>query len=502
LGGAEKAQVQCQPKSGKQGGSAAAFHGSPPVQLLLDAIATRPEASEQKRTLLIANEPDAKWYTGAPTLKYPEEEVRTSPETRGELNSWKEIAEYLGVSVRAAQKWEIRRGMPVHRLPGGTARGPVYAVADELDAWKRSAAHPPTSRAWFLRSPLPTLALASILPVALMALYLKTSRSGPPATARLQDDILIIMDGFGRELWRKPFPVTLRAMDMDKEDARYQRTILIEDLDGDGTTEVLFAPRYAASTVSRSELICYSESGEVRWTFIPGKVVSTAKEPFDSYYTINQFRTVRLGQSRGLVVNSRHFHYYPNQTAILSPQGQVLREYWHPGHLNFLDVADFDADGVSELYLGGINNARKAATLVVLDAGSLEGAALEEATPAYQFQGLPAPREKYRLVFPRTCVNQRSLQYNQVDGLWVHPGSITVRLAESKYPNPSTVLYHFTADLKLSHFTWSDGFLELHRRLWAAGELDHELSAMEEAEMQRMTVLTPGYQVAQRSGVQ
>jgi excisionase family DNA binding protein len=53
-----------------------------------------------------------------------------------ELASWKEIAEYLGVSVRTAQKWEQKRNLPIHRLPG--KRSTVIAFASELDSWKRS----------------------------------------------------------------------------------------------------------------------------------------------------------------------------------------------------------------------------------------------------------------------------------------------------------------------------------------------------------------------------
>src|SRR5439155_22306038 len=44
-----------------------------------------------------------------------------------ELSSWKEIAEYLNVSIRTAQAWERSRGMPVHRVPG--VRGVVTASA-------------------------------------------------------------------------------------------------------------------------------------------------------------------------------------------------------------------------------------------------------------------------------------------------------------------------------------------------------------------------------------
>ena len=53
------------------------------------------------------------------------------------LNSWKEIATFLRVSVRTAHMWEAERGLPVKRLPG--RRGMVWADVAELDAWRESA---------------------------------------------------------------------------------------------------------------------------------------------------------------------------------------------------------------------------------------------------------------------------------------------------------------------------------------------------------------------------
>jgi hypothetical protein len=54
-----------------------------------------------------------------------------------ELASWKQIAEFLGVTVRTAQKWERERGLPVRRAPG--KRGMVSADPAELAGWKISA---------------------------------------------------------------------------------------------------------------------------------------------------------------------------------------------------------------------------------------------------------------------------------------------------------------------------------------------------------------------------
>jgi Tol biopolymer transport system component len=56
-----------------------------------------------------------------------------SPEDR--LDSWKEIASYLGRSIRTVQEWERSEELPVHRLQHSKHMS-VYAFRSELDAWR------------------------------------------------------------------------------------------------------------------------------------------------------------------------------------------------------------------------------------------------------------------------------------------------------------------------------------------------------------------------------
>lgn len=50
------------------------------------------------------------------------------------LNSWKEIAEFVGRTERTVQRWERQYGFPVHR-PAGRERSAVIALASEIEAW-------------------------------------------------------------------------------------------------------------------------------------------------------------------------------------------------------------------------------------------------------------------------------------------------------------------------------------------------------------------------------
>jgi len=57
------------------------------------------------------------------------------------LDSWKEIAAYLGKGERTVKRWETERGMPAYRVPGG-GRACVYAYTAELDEWLTSVKAP------------------------------------------------------------------------------------------------------------------------------------------------------------------------------------------------------------------------------------------------------------------------------------------------------------------------------------------------------------------------
>ena len=97
--------------------------------------------------------------------------IRTSARPRdqqseGLLQSWKEIAAYLGRDERTARRWERDENLPVRRYRTGR-RSSVYAYAGELEAW-RAARRPKVGRSQYRPSlvgkSLPiTLTILSVL---------------------------------------------------------------------------------------------------------------------------------------------------------------------------------------------------------------------------------------------------------------------------------------------------------------------------------------------------
>ncbi len=60
--------------------------------------------------------------------------VSAAPSNHDRLDSWKEIAAYLGRSVRTVIRWEQTEGLPVYRHQH-EKKSSVYAFRRELDAW-------------------------------------------------------------------------------------------------------------------------------------------------------------------------------------------------------------------------------------------------------------------------------------------------------------------------------------------------------------------------------
>lgn len=71
-----------------------------------------------------------------PTLMHPPRNADLQPTAppSDKLDSWKEIAAYLGKGVTTVRRWEREEGLPVRRQEHAK-RGSIFALKPELDAW-------------------------------------------------------------------------------------------------------------------------------------------------------------------------------------------------------------------------------------------------------------------------------------------------------------------------------------------------------------------------------
>src|SRR5882724_3954294 len=69
------------------------------------------------------------------------------------LDSWKEIASYLGRSIRTVQQWERSEELPVRRLQH-SKYGSVYALRSELDTWRARRTAPAATAGTVIPEPV------------------------------------------------------------------------------------------------------------------------------------------------------------------------------------------------------------------------------------------------------------------------------------------------------------------------------------------------------------
>jgi len=167
-------------------------------------------------------------------------------DSKSKLNEWKEIADYLGVSVRTVQAWERTYGLPVQRLPGKRPR--VWADPKELDAWKRQQPPAPGQEPVPKHFRLPPWLIAAGIGVGvlivgilgLLAGWRISQRPGMPVRYRIDYSTLSTFDRQGNKVWdfALPGPANLEAYTFQ---TYRDEPALFADVDDDGQAELLFA---------------------------------------------------------------------------------------------------------------------------------------------------------------------------------------------------------------------------------------------------------------------
>jgi hypothetical protein len=311
-----------------------------------------------------------------------------------------------------------------------------------------------------------------------------------PQSARLDGAVLRIMDAEGKELWSKHFPEGFST------DWYYKNGIAsyiwFGDLEGKGHASVLFSYLPAGTPMARSStLICYSDRGQEKWRWTPGKELAELAGSPPTYVTW----AVRVLKATGnrpprIVVLSQHEPWWPSQIALLDSNGKTLSEYWHSGGLSSMVLADLDGDGREEIIAAGISEYDHQATLVVLDPERVFGAS-RELRPGFQIQGMGIARERLRLLFPRSDLNRALYQFNVAIEPTVEHGSLRLTVAECTTPIPGCrIYYEFDKNFHLiAAYAGSDEFRSAHERFYQTGKNAHSLSEEEQAAFQKVRCL-------------
>ena len=407
----------------------------------------------------------------------------------GELHSWKEIAEYLDTTARTAQRWESEKRLPVRRLSG--SRGRVVASIAEIDEWKRRDALQRV-RIWnnprWLQVYAGVLTLTVLIGVGILgAKFVGQASLGPPSAFRIQDGQIVILDHQGLKLWTHTFPSSLK-------DATYSSGlrgfIQYVDLDGDGSVEVLVTYKAEDQMKTTNEIYCFSESGQVLWRFGAGRLVRDLTREYRPPYHFTFVRTLVSPESpheRWVVGTSVHHLSYPSQLVLLDARGKLRGEYWHPGHMDTIEIADLDGRSGPEILVGGENRREGKATMVILDPRKLASLPPPD-VPV--LRGRPNIAEEAAVLFPRTLLNVQLEEINHAARVHFSSDRLEVQVEEARVQRPSSDLnYVFDQDLVLRAIYPWDTIRSSYKEVFGSPELGAKLFKEDLERMRREIVV-------------
>ncbi|MBL8144176.1 MAG: hypothetical protein JNM38_23885 [Acidobacteria bacterium] len=465
------------------------------------------------------------------------------PGTR--LNGWKDIANHLGKGVRTVQRWEKVYGLPIHRI-GQDGGDIVFAFAPEIERWLAdferqrlsgaireepsatidakpadvtpfeatsttgdhdsadAGAGPPPSpppdiaprgRRWWM--PL-LAACASVAVVAAGGLAWSRSAAtraneAQPAAWRVEADTLVILDARGRECWRRPFPIDLVEEHYNAPSPSIEhlpiarQPVIIVDLEGDGTREVVFA--VIAEPAEGSPLYVFDHDGRVRFEHRRAPTMTFGDTRYAPPWFLRGVTiTTTASGDKSIWAVFIHHLWFPTVLDQLAPDGTLRSSYVSNGYISSIDAGTWR--GGPAIFVGATSNETRGASLAIFSGTGVRGSA-PAANEAYRCVDCPTGAPDAFVVFPRSCLRTLRDDTSDVTRTWEDgTGRLTVMVQQGREPVPPStaqipvpVYYEIDRDLGRAGVEVSREFRLMHDAVRQQGRLDHDIGERDRALM-------------------
>jgi hypothetical protein len=416
-----------------------------------------------------------------------------------ELHGWKDIAHYLGTSVRKAQTLEKVHKLPVRRT-FASPKSPVYALSPDLDSWKSgtfvassavgvgppeeevAGSEPPAQQRSTERTQLPHLltkqtdrrrwlpysvaagpAAARAIPslhrrwwwlyglgafalLAAISLYWFNHRMGEANSFTVEGRLLKVFDGQNRLLWNYAFPPDIVLSSDGNPDGTSEWVHKFLDLGGYRGTEFLFK--------TDSMLYCFDRNGNIRWKHKPGReVLFSQGDIVPPNFNVKLLDVLSRPRSDGgrIIVGSSRGPGALFVVELLTEDGKKVGEYFHFGWFFGLAVGTLGKQSHEDIFLAGVDDASAmsspyGATLVVLDPDRVSGQATTElANSRAALQDIAPSHEKAVLLIKEFAPNVEPSNYCRGRKITVLENSLELYVTQGQ-TQPSA---YFLFDQKL-----------------------------------------------------
>lgn len=416
------------------------------------------------------------------------------------LDSWKEIATYLGRDLRTVRRWE-ENGLPVHRVPGGERRA-VFAYRGEIDAWMKgqgngsstqggvngalAAERAPAESATVAvpvgagarRPRLRVSANSGLFVAAVLCglgvgafLLWRTSR-GPVAQVAFSGNAVVARDGKGDVLWSYPFDTPLNPGPDSSKDR-----LQVMDLGSDRQRDALVLAPFASAELEptlNDALFCFSAKGRPRWSHVFKDTFRFGGNDYGPPWMAWSLMVTSDRSSPRIWAVAREGLSSPSMLMGFDRDGRQLAEFVNWGHIATLKGVR-NGSG-SYILVGGISNQCNCAMLAVLKEDSPSGSS-PPLEPAYACENCPEGRPYRYFLFPRSELTLLSgVAYNSVQLIQVDKGHVWAGVRETNnggFPGADWIKYDLTDDFVPKSFTISDHFWTFHSQMESEGKIRH-----------------------------
>lgn len=409
--------------------------------------------------------------------------------TKTRLDSWKEIAAYLGRDVRTAIRWEKDKSLPVHRVPGGKHHS-VFAYPEEIDAWLNQQPAAPVampveenlrglSGSWAHQRKgwIAGLGIALALAGVLGAVHF-TGRLSPVQVERItfRGNKVVAWDARGEPAWSHRLESSLDISEPGSPGYLFRLSRVV-DLDGDGRNEALVVARTRTgpnpTDPFRARLICFSPRGKVLWEYEATEVLTFGGLEYKAPWDIYDVLVVPASPRPRIWVAFVHNFWFAAYVAQVDPTTGAGRvQFVNSGTLFALGYLNNEQG--SWLLAGGFNSEYEVGTLAVLDAKQEFAASPQTPGSRYHCDSCPEGSPERYFLFPRSELNLLTKKpLNQVYEIGIREESIKVSTEELS--PAARAIYEFPHDLdpdRLQVVFTSPYWME-HETLEREGKIDH-----------------------------
>jgi hypothetical protein len=233
-----------------------------------------------------------------------------------------------------------------------------------------------------------------------------TPAGAQPVSLAPSTDTLIVFGADGRQVWQHPFSAPIAEYN-PQQPAKFRQAWDIQDIDGDGSSEVIFARASHADP----RVYGFNHDGTVRFAESIETPVRFGEYACPPVMLTHVFRDARPEFPGTFLVAGHHPLYFPAVLRRLDAHGRTAGEYWSSGHIGV--VTSVQIGGRWATLVGAAHNDTGGASLAVFF-GNIGGSA-PASRAEYTCDGCPAGTPDIFMVFPRSRL-QRQLGENAIVG--------------------------------------------------------------------------------------